>query len=61
MADVRPEKYKNIIVRIDERLKEDFMLICKLRALNGSQLIRNWIQSYVEENQSILEHKSPIR
>ena len=61
MADVRPEKYKNIIVRIDERLKEDFMRICRERAVNSSQLIRNWIQSYVEENQSILKHKSPIR
>ena len=48
MADVRPEKYKNIIVRIDERLKEDFMRICRERAVNSSQLIRNWIQSYVE-------------
>lgn len=39
-----------IQIRISKKTKEKFQHIAKKNAQNPSQLIRNWIENYIEEN-----------
>ena len=39
----------NIQIRISKEMKDKFRRIAKENAQNPSQLIRNWIEKYIEE------------
>lgn len=44
------EKDTYIRIRLDADTKERFKNICQKRAINLSELIRQWITKYVKEN-----------
>lgn len=39
-----------IQIRVSKEMKDEFKRIAKGNAQNPSQLIRNWIKKYIEEN-----------
>jgi predicted DNA-binding protein len=41
-------------LRIEQDLKEKFNKICEQKSLNGSAMIRKWIEEFVEENEKPL-------
>lgn len=49
------EKEKYIHMRIDENTKKQFDTICKMKAINGSELVRQWIRKYIEKNSHLIK------
>lgn len=41
--------------RIDKETKDQFMSICKSKAINSSELIRQWIQKFIKDNKNSRE------
>lgn len=44
------KKNELIIIRIEKKLKDDFILINKEKNIKSSQKIRQWIREYVKNN-----------
>ena len=42
-----------IRVRVPQRLKEDFQTLCKHKAINSSELLRQLITQWIHEQQDI--------
>lgn len=42
-----------IRVRVPQRLKEDFQALCKSKAINSSELLRQLITQWIHEQQDI--------
>ena len=36
--------------RVDDTTKEKWIQVCKKNAVNGSELLRQWIDKYIEDN-----------
>lgn len=49
-ADNQKEKRICINIRIDKETKDQFMSICKSKAINSSELIRQWIKQFIKDN-----------
>lgn len=47
---MRDKKKGYIGVRIDEELKNEFQDLLKSKAVNMSELFRQWITKYINEN-----------
>lgn len=39
-------------IRMPKEMKDEFQRIAKEKAQNPSQLVRNWITKYIEENKA---------
>lgn len=50
---IKPEKETQLTLRIDKELKLEFREMCQKRSINGSDLIRQFILSWVRA------HKEP--
>lgn len=46
------DKQIRIAVRLPEDLKEKFMLMCKERAINSSELVRQLIQTWINKQEN---------
>lgn len=47
-----------IRVRVSQRLKDDFQTLCKHRAINSSELLRQLITQWIHEQQdATIQHK----
>lgn len=47
-----------IRVRVPQRLKDDFQILCKRRAINSSELLRQLITQWIHEQQdATIQHK----
>lgn len=47
-----------IRVRVPQRLKDDFQTLCKHRAINSSELLRQLITQWIHEQQdATIQHK----
>ncbi len=44
---IKPEKESQLTLRIDKELKMEFREMCRKRSINGSDLIRQFIESWV--------------
>lgn len=42
-----------IRVRVSQRLKDDFQMLCKHKAINSSELLRQLITQWIHEQQDI--------
>ena len=40
----------NLNIRLDKQLRTDFQIICKKQDTNASEVLREFIQQYVNEN-----------
>jgi len=47
------DKNSYLQIRIDADTKKQFKEICQKRAVNSSALLRQWIENYIAENQSV--------
>lgn len=36
--------------RVDDKTKDKWIKVCKKNAVNGSELLRQWIEKYIEDN-----------
>ena len=41
---------KVIRVRVTEEMKKQFDKTCEAKAINASQLLRNWSENFIQEN-----------
>lgn len=48
----KDEKEIRMNIRINRELREEFQAICKQKAMNGSELIRQFVQKWVNKNKS---------
>lgn len=44
--------------RVDDTTKEKWIKVCKKNAVNGSELLRQWIDKYIEDNTRKEEDKN---
>lgn len=44
------EKESRINLRLEKEKKDLFQQICKRKAINASELMRQWIDKFIEEN-----------
>jgi predicted DNA-binding protein len=47
------DKDTSIRVRVPQRLKDDFQTLCKHKAINGSELLRQFITQWIHEQQDV--------
>lgn len=47
---INPDKEIRIGIRIDEKTKKEFQDVCKKKAINSSELIRQLIKDWTEQN-----------
>ena len=40
----------NLNIRLDKQLRTEFQIICKKQETNASEVLRDFIQQYVNEN-----------
>jgi metal-responsive CopG/Arc/MetJ family transcriptional regulator len=40
----------NLNIRLDKQLRTDFQIICKKQDTNASEVLRDFIKQYVDEN-----------
>lgn len=45
------QKTTNIIIRVDRETKAQFMSLCKRKAINSSELLRQLITQWIHEQQ----------
>lgn len=43
-------KEVRINIRLEKDTRDKFQQICKSKAINGSELIRQWIEKYIQQN-----------
>ena len=49
--NIKPIEFNDTIkVRLSKELKERFQAVCKSKAVNASELLRQYIEQYAEEN-----------
>ena len=41
---------KRLNIRIDDELKKEFMALCKKKAINSSELVRQLIKEWTDKN-----------
>ena len=46
------ENDTRVVLKLPQRMKDQFDAINKSRAINASALIRQWIEQYIRENSS---------
>lgn len=52
------QKTTNIIIRVDTETKAQFMRLCKRKAINSSELLRQLITQWIHEQQdATITHK----
>ena len=52
------QKTTNIIIRVDTETKAQFMSLCKSKAINSSELLRQLITQWIHEQQdTTIQHK----
>lgn len=51
----------NLHIRIKKELLNDFKKICSIRGYKYSNIIRNFIEDYVEDNKRLLNKESDKR
>ena len=52
------QKTTNIIIRVDTETKAQFMILCKRKAINSSELLRQLITQWIHEQQdTTIQHK----
>ncbi|WP_158221345.1 hypothetical protein [Megasphaera sp. ASD88] len=51
--ELQKEKTKVLQIRIEEHLLQDFNTITKKYSINKSELIRKWIEKYVNDHKEI--------
>jgi metal-responsive CopG/Arc/MetJ family transcriptional regulator len=40
----------NLNIRLDKQLRTEFQIVCKKQDTNASEVLRNYIEQYVDEN-----------
>ena len=40
----------NLNIRLDKQLRTDFQIVCKKQDTNASEVLRDYIKQYVDEN-----------
>jgi len=40
----------NLNIRLDKKLRTEFQIVCKKQDTNASEVLRNYIEQYVDEN-----------
>jgi metal-responsive CopG/Arc/MetJ family transcriptional regulator len=47
---IEKPKEVRINVRLEKDTRDKFQKICKSKAVNSSELIRQWIEKYIQQN-----------